>query len=205
MSVAKASPERCSGDGQLQAGPGCADSCAKTEVPSRSDPARRAQGTGPKVGCAWRSCLTQRYRPPRRIRMAASEEEPPPIRAAAESQTRDETPPGYHRGTFRQAGLGGGRASGDVAAGAGRRGGHQAERAGLEGGAGSAAGTNRSRPSPSAGAAGRGSAQALATMVTGRASGRGGRAAALGAGAAGRGGVIWARRTSRLLGLQRSC
>ena len=37
------------------------------------------------------------------------------MRVAAESQTRDEPPPGAHRGAFRQMGLGGGRAAGDVA------------------------------------------------------------------------------------------
>ena len=42
-------------------------------------------------------------------------------------------------------------------------------------------------------AARRGPAQALANMMTGRAGGRGGRAAPLGAGAAGRGGDIWAQ------------
>ena len=56
------------------------------------------------------------------------------------------------------------------------------------------AGRNRSRPlPPAAGAARRGPAQALANMMTGRAGGRGGRAAPLGAGAAGRGGDIWAQ------------
>ena len=59
--------------------------------------------------------------------------------------------------------------------------------------AGTEAGRCRRPLPPAAGAARRGPAQALANMMTGRAGGRGGRAAPLGAGAAGRGGDIWAQ------------